>query len=209
MGSNEPTSPRRRLRTAGIAAGACALALAIIGPTASAAVEGSSAQVAAPVAVPQAPVGEDPLQAAGLPGAISSSVSAKASSAVSSAKAGASSAKASASASAPSSASTVSLTAKSSSSSVGTDTVFTVSGKATDTKEGAKVRLQKQGTSTTGGTSATSWSTLAYTTYTAKDGSYSFQVKLDMPGTYMLRVYHSIDSEGASGASSTFSVTSK
>jgi len=103
------------------------------------------------------------------------------------------------------------LTAKSSSTSVGTDTVFTVSGKVADAKPGAKLRLQHATAAKDPKTGKTTddWNSLAYTTFSAKDGSYSFLVKLDTAGTDKLRVYHPGDNEAAQGASPDFTVTVK
>jgi hypothetical protein len=119
------------------------------------------------------------------------------------------SASASKSASPTPTAAAITITAKPSVTSAGSDQVFTVSGKLTGAKPGAKIRLQRQTTPAKGSTPAV-WATLAYTTFTGSDNSFSFLVKLDQTGANVMRILHPSDVDGPAQAySSEFTVTSK
>lgn len=98
----------------------------------------------------------------------------------------------------------ISVTAAADNSKLTDDTVFTVSGEVTGAKPGTRLRLQRQSS----GRSATTWTTLAYTTFTGDDNKFSFPVKLESSGTYNLRVEHPQDGEAPETAySSPFTVT--
>jgi hypothetical protein len=86
------------------------------------------------------------------------------------------------------------------------DTVFTISGEVTGAQPGAEVRLQRQQAPTATNTTP-AWSTLAYTTFTDKDDTFSFSVKMETSGSYNLRLVHPQDREGpATAFSDPFSV---